>query len=174
MLQLSPKIRFLIVRGFPIPFILMGIVITYMGVRTLYYGSESESWPITTGRIKSSNMDYTAAPKREQQERSGSYHAEILYQFKVQGKIYSGDRIAFGGYGETGEEYVQKLLNRFPEGKLVRVYYKADDPEVCALQPGQKSEAWYIPIVGLAFVLFGTLAAVFLPKLLQDKNIIAK
>lgn len=145
-----------------------------MGLRTLYYGSESESWPSTTGRIQSSEMDYTAPPKKEQEERSGSYHAEIVYEFKVQGMTYTGDKIAFGGYGETDQEYVQGLLERFPKGSLVRVYYKEDNPEVCVLEPGLKSEAKYIPGFGIAFVLFGTLAAVFLPKFLQDKNIIGK
>lgn len=61
--------------------------------------------------------------------RSGqSFLAEVKYQFQIDGKSYTGDRLSFFNTRETREENAKNKLVPYPIGVKVNVFYDASNP----------------------------------------------
>jgi hypothetical protein len=154
----SPGMRFFFARVFPLPFILIGMLIFYYGWRELSQARESTGWPSAEGTIQSSAVEVRTSRK------SRTYHAAIWYQFDVDGQTHSGNSVSFGDYGSSSSSRAQNIVNRYPQGKAVRVYYLRRNPDTCVLEPGLRLQAWFLPIFGLIFFTAGTLMAILLPR----------
>lgn len=160
--QMSPKIRFFFSRVFPIPFLLIGAVTCYFGWQNLERAKQSSNWPTAAGIIQHSSVEY-----HRSDDGGGTYHAELYYDFDVQGTTYSGDRVAFGDYGSSDASHARRIVNKYPKGKEVTVYYLPKNPEVTVLEPGQKTQVWFLPAIGLVFFLVGVAMAVYLPRTMK-------
>jgi len=152
-------------RLFPLPFIVVGALTLYLGGRSVYRAKESVTWPMTEGRIQNSTVEYHRGSKG-----SGTYRAEVLYTFTVEGQIYRGNRVAFGDYGSSNPSHSQHIVNRYPKGAVVPVRYRPTEPDICLLEPGVQGQTWFLPGFGLVFFLAGTLMAVFLPRALKKQE----
>jgi hypothetical protein len=156
--------RFFFLRVFPLPFILVGALTLYFGGRSVYRARDSAAWPLTDGRIQNSAVEYRRGDKG-----GGTYHAEILYTFTVDGQTHSGNHVAFGDYGSSNPSHAQSIVNRYPKDSVVPVRYLPSDPDLCVLEPGLKGQTWFLPGFGLVFLVSGILMAVFLPKLIKKQ-----
>ncbi len=154
----SPGMRFFFSRVFPLPFILIGILILYYGWRGLSQARESTGWPSAEGTIQSSAVEVRTSRK------SKTYHAAVWYQFDVDGQTHSGNSVSFGDYGSSSSSHAQNIVNRYPQGKAVRVYYLRSDPDTCVLEPGLRLQTWFLPVFGLIFFTAGIFMAIFLPR----------
>lgn len=159
---MSPRMKFLFARIFPLPFIIVGLAILLFGIKSIVDAQESENWPASEGTIQNSAVEY-----HSDSDGPGTYHAEVFYQFSVNGQMRSGKTVAFGDYGSSDPSHAQEIVNRYPKGAPVKVYYKSDDPGVCVLEPGMKTQAWFMPGFGAIFFVVGSLMFVFLPKLMR-------
>ncbi len=155
--------RFFFARLFPLPFILIGALTLYHGAKSLQRARESVSWPTTEAVIQRSSVEYHRGSKG-----GGTYHAEILYEFTVNDRVFSSDQVAFGDYGSSNPSHARRIVNNYPQGKKVAVHYQRENPEVCVLEPGVKAQAWFLPGFGLVFFVVGCLMAVFLPRLMAN------
>lgn len=165
MRQMSSGMRFFFSRLFPLPFLLAGVFTLYFGVRGLYQANESTTWPVADGTVQSSTVAYHSGGKG-----GGTYHAEVRYQFVVNGQTRSGHKVAFGDYGSSSPSHAQNIVNRYPEGQAVKVHYRAGDPDTCILEPGLHGQAWLLPGFGFIFFVAGSLMAVFLPRLMRPSE----
>jgi hypothetical protein len=163
--QMSSGMRFFFSRLFPLPFILAGAFTLYFGVRGLHRANESTTWPVADGTIQKSTVEYHSSS-----EGGGTYHAEVLYQFTVDGVTHSGNKVAFGDYGSSNPSHAQNIINRYPKGKDVTVHYRAGNPDTCILEPGLRGQTWFLPGFGLVFLVVGSLMAIFLPKLMKKSE----
>lgn len=157
--QMSPGMQFFFTRIFPLPFIIIGALTLYFGGRSLWRAKESMTWPMVDGRIQNSEVRYRSGSKG-----GGTYHAEVLYTFAVDGKTHSGNMVAFGDYGTSNPSHARDIVERYPKDKAVNVWYLPADPDVCVLEPGRKGQAWAWPAIGLLFLVMGALMAIFLPR----------
>ncbi len=146
----------------PMLFIIIGALILYFGFRNLERAMESPSWPTAQGRITQSSVG-----SHRNDEGGRTYHAEVLYKFKVNGTIFSSNRVAFGDYGSGDPSNAQSIVNRYPEGKNLTVYYMEDHPDISVLETGIKGQTWFIPGGGLLFLGAGIVLAFF--SYLQNK-----
>ncbi len=165
---MPPGIKFFFSWVFPLIFVAVGASLAVFGVRGLLRARDSVAWPSVQGRIVESSV--------ERHHRSGSkggssstYHAEILYEFAVDGTTYNGTRVAYGDYGSSNPSHARRIVNRYPAGKNVAVYHLPGNPEECLLEPGVKGQAWVLPGIGLIFFGAGILMTVFLPIALRKK-----
>jgi hypothetical protein len=156
---MTPAIKFLFSRLFPWPFIIVGALVSWFGVRSLLRAEDSVKWPTVQGVVQSSSMEYHSGGKG-----GGTYHAHVLYNYNLNGTAFSGDRIAYGDYGSSNPSHAQEIVNRYPAGAKVTVYYMRTNPEECLLEPGIKAQAWFLPGFGIVFLVAGVAMAVFLPK----------
>jgi hypothetical protein len=160
--EISPLIRLFWFRMFPLPFIVVGSFLLFTGIKELYLSSQSVSWPIVQGTIQRSSVEYQIG------NDCGTYHASILYQFEINGQTHSGNRVAFGDYGASDSSHAKNIVNHYPQGSNVKIYYSATDPDICVLEPGLVGQTWFKPGLGAIFITSGLL--IFLVPIFVDKK----
>ena len=85
---------------------------------------------------------YPSAPgeitQSEVRERGGgknhSIREEIHYRYTVAGQERIGDRVRFHGMSSGGRSAAQKLVDAYPAGRKVQVFYRSADPGDAALE----------------------------------------
>jgi len=163
---IPPSVRFFFFRIFPWPFIIAGAILLGFGLLGVIRARASTEWPTARGEIVSASV--------ERHQRSGTgagrsggttYHAEVLYDFSIEGTKYSGTRVAFGDYGASDAAHARNIVNRYPKGERVSVHYMPDNPEVCVLEPGTKVQTWLLAGIGLIFFCVGSGMALLLAKI---------
>ncbi|MDD2241261.1 MAG: DUF3592 domain-containing protein [Kiritimatiellae bacterium] len=167
--QVSPRMVFFFSRIFPFIFLIVGASVAFFGIRGLVRAKASVGWPSSQGKVIESSV--------ERQRSSGSkgsgitYHAEILYEFTVDGTTFNGDRVAYGDYGSSSSSHARRIVNRYPKGKSIAVHYMPSNPEECLLEPGIKGQSFFLPGFGLIFFTVGSLMAFFLPKAMRKQGV---
>ena len=127
------------------------------------------SWRQTHGRIVASASEARDVHKIES-ETAGSDQsrhfvsqetmvtrnfAMLRYEFEANGRTYSGSRVDLAA--EHGDFEVADTLRRYPEGKIVEVYYDPENPEHCVLERLDRSKlrAGCLAVVFLVALIFG-------------------
>jgi hypothetical protein len=162
---MSPGMRFFFGRIFPLIFVIVGALVLYFGFRDLQRAKASAAWPTAQGMVQRSSVEYHRGSKG-----GGTYHAEIMYEFTVDKTTFSGADVAFGDYGSSNPSHARRIVNKYPQGKRVPVYYMPENPDVCVLEPGLKGQTWVLPAVGFIFFAIGNLMVIFLPRTMRRKE----
>ena len=142
--------------------VLMSLVFIAIGTGMLYYArrvsakaQQSLSWPSTEGVISHS------AVLLQTQQTSGSnnavtYKADVAYRYKVRGRDYSSARITLADFSSSGGR-AQGIVNRYPDGAPVTVYYNPVDPSDAVLERGGTAGIGVLYIIGGVFAVAGVL-----------------
>ena len=137
-----------------------GIIFTLVGALSFYffgwpplkYAYESESWPSTSGTVTKSEVDSWMKDGKSQ------YAAVIKYTYQVEGKEYISYNIGVNNSSANNNMSAAKdLVQEYPVGKTVDVFYDPELPDAAALKPGVR--AGDIAIAGgmLLFAIIGLL-----------------
>jgi hypothetical protein len=160
--EISPRqltiIKFIFSRIFPLPFIIAGTLLFCFGVKGLLIAHASIGWPHTNATVISSAVK-SRSPVRGQTQ----HQAEVHYEFILQEKRYHG----YHSDSSTNAGYAMSLVERYPNGSRITVYYKPDNPAESLLEPGLALKTWIMPLGGLMFFIPGILMAIFLPRLMK-------
>ena len=141
---------------FPFIFILMGLGIIIAGLRNMAHAYSSTQWPNVEGTISKSQIRKSLAySSKGGGNRRTNYHADIEYQFSVDGKAYVGNKITLEDSGNSDRSHAKKIIDAYPKQKIVQIYYKASNPKLAVIEPGIRGIAWFIPIIGLVFFVPG-------------------
>ena len=151
-------------RLFPLIFILVGSIVTFFGGRGLVRAYGSVDWPTAQGKVVISSIDVQQSKTSGSTKSTTSYHAEIQYEFTVDGISIDGDRVAYGDYGTGNSNHASSIVKRYPVGKEVTVHYMPGNPEQAQLEPGMRAQALILPGVGLVLFIAGCLVAVLFHK----------
>lgn len=111
---------------------LIALVVLLGAVRGWLAASASRAWPSVSGRVLNSSLIRT--PRRGT-SGGGSYIPMIVYEYQVDGRVYRSQRYSFGtqiGTGFTG--IASRVVNQYPEGSAVEVYYNPDNPSEAVLK----------------------------------------
>lgn len=127
----------------------------------------AKNWIATTGKVTRSEV--RALKNREMENRARIRNQPFVsFEFTVQGKRYTGDRISLGEYISEGD--IEATLARYPVGAQVTVYYDPHNPQRSVLERA-------LPAVGkeLAGVLafFGVGAVLVLLAIARGPALIA-
>ena len=88
-------------------------------------------WPIADGVVTKSTTHDVMTEHGKHEE------ADITYAYAVNGTRYQNDTIAFGVFrGMTTPGHAHNVLERFPQGAAVAVYYDSHRPNISCLQRG--------------------------------------
>ena len=71
----------------------------------------------------------------------------------MQGTSYSGDRIEYGTLGKDNPAHAERIVDNYPKGKNVRVYYMPGQVTESILEPGITLSTWFR--MGFGFAFFG-------------------
>jgi hypothetical protein len=142
-------------------FIAIGIAMLGVGLNLVFQSLRCKSWPTTQGTIQSAEIGQHRGSKG-----GTSYSADVSYGYSVRQTHYTGTKIAFGMMSASAS-YARGVLNRYPVGAKVPVYYSPNDPGTAVLEPGIHGGVWICFGVGSVFVLFGIM---FLLLMKQQRN----
>lgn len=161
-----------------------GAAATFFGSREVLKAKASSDWPTTQGKIIESSVKQET--HRRKPGQSGHlmekiYRARISYEYSVDGVTLTGTRIAYwnkrikikndakiGTGTSNGKRKAQRIVDltqahsivdRYPKGKAVSVYYMPDNPEICMLEPGLALQAFVAPTVGVFMLFIGGVIA---------------
>jgi hypothetical protein len=156
----SPMMKFFFMRIFPWPFMLVGTLVLFFGVRGVIRGNASVGWPTVPGIVQESSVEYQSSSK------GGTYHARVRYTYDLEGATHSGSRVTYGDLGTSDPSHAQGIVNRHPAGKAVTLHYMPGDPDESVLEPGAGFSTWILPLFGFFFATAGILMFVFLPRVM--------
>ena len=168
--NMPPAMKFVFKWIFPYIFVITGAITAFLGIRDLILANASTNWPSTQGQIIESSVESHQSSGKN--GNSTTYQAKIQYKFTLDDNTFNGTCVSYGDYGSSDPSHAEKIVNKYPKGLNIDVYYMSDTPEECVLEPGIKTQAYFLPAFGLLFITTGSLMAIFLPKLIKKQEIL--
>lgn len=111
--------------------LLAALVFSWLQIQEI---NNSRSWPAVEGTIVTSGISQSIDTNKSG-SRSTKYDIYVHYDYVVDGMPYSGNRIAIRGTRYSSHSSAQSELQRYPVGRVVKVYYNPQDPEKSVLKP---------------------------------------
>jgi hypothetical protein len=84
------------------------------------------------------------------------YKPKVVYEYQIMSQKYTGERITFGGLPTT-RMGAAKVVQQYPAGAQVTVYYDPGSPTQAVLEPGTGSGLWVGIIFSASLFIFGLL-----------------
>ena len=125
---------------------------------------DAENWPTTQGEVLETRI--TSHTSTDSSSRSGSggsnttYKPRVLYRYSVEGETLENHIVQMMTSYDSRAE-AQEVLDRYPIGSTVSVYYKEEEPSKSLLEPGLSAESQLV-ITIFTYVPFGLLFIVAL------------
>jgi hypothetical protein len=144
------------------PVFLLGSYLLVKGLRNIQMSLASVRWPKAAGMVVSSVTTRTAPTedrirRRADEDRLPDYATfgtDTKIGYAVNGREYTTNVLHFGQtLGSSNRSDAALLSLRYPAGKEVPVSYNPGSPSVAVMNPGLHSEAFWLPGVGLAFLV---------------------
>jgi len=162
----QPMIK-LVLMGYIVPYVffIVGSLIVYSGMRTYFNASASTDWPQTLGVVTSSAVreDHSSDPD------GVTYHADVVCEYILDGEKHSTDVVHFGERGASWSSHAENIVERYPVGKRVQVFYDPSDHENAVLEPGTSFMMYFIPVIGLFAMVPGGWMILNCPKIIRNE-----
>ncbi len=126
----------------------IGLLTVVSNARSVYLGAASQAWPSVRGTVLS------AAVLQRDDPESTDYIPEIRYRYRINAVAHTGSRINFGKSIMATKKNSEKIIQTYPPGSTVAVYYDPVRPHESTLEPG-------CPMGGLVRMGIGFLLIVF-------------
>jgi hypothetical protein len=149
---------------FPLPFLFLGGLVLYFGLRDLSLAQLSADWPAVPGTVKSSGISWSHG------DDSDSAFAKVVYTYEVEGISHTSDQFSYGDYGSSDTSHADSIVSRYAAGQSVTVYYDPLDPSKAVLERGANFSSYITPALGGSFVLVGVAMLCFFPSLLASAD----
>ena len=114
--------------------------------------ADSQSWPSTKGIV---------AAAKVVESGSGSdieYTPEVEYAYSVLGKDYFSSRIEICPHNEDTRTAAEAVVENFPSGSHVEVYYDPTQPEFAVLVRGNREAPAFDRGMGFILILIGIIS----------------
>lgn len=126
------------------------------GVQAYLSAEDSSRWPSVQATITLSEIagEYTDSVKSYWVVRPS-----IKYAYEVEGQAFEGDRLTFRSIKRSfgmAEHGLERLLNKYPVGQPVQVYFNPADPSQSVLEAGGSTDMLMPTLIGLSIMLFST------------------
>ena len=150
--------------GFLVLFVIAWIGFVTYFVNEANEAKEAKNWPTTQGEVLETRI--TSHTSTDNSSRSGSggsnttYKPRVLYRYSVDGETLENHIVQMMTSYDSRSE-AQKVLDRYPVGSTVSVYYKEEEPSKSLLEPGLSAESQLV-ITIFTYVPFGLLFIVAL------------
>ena len=115
----------------------------YLCVTGIYAQYQSQSYPAVTGSITKSKVVTTRDSEGEHS------HAEVEYEFWVDGQQFKGDQLRFGVNVNDGS--ARQTVAKYKAGSEHTIYFQPDDPTVSALSRGLGPSDFFFPMFLVPF-----------------------
>ena len=130
----------------------------FYGINMLIKGKASNSWPVCQGTVISSDIDQESKTD-SYEKQTVSYRANVVYSYLVDGKAFRSNRIAFETYSTSQKGKALTIVNRYPAGEIITVYYDPANPNSAILEKGTGNTVYpaIVIAIGCLCAFLGTL-----------------
>lgn len=135
--------------------LVVGAALTAWGWFNLDQGRASRGWPTAEATIESSQVISRRSSSTTGTRSGRRYNPEIRFEFTVDGKPYTGDRVSFRDDHYGKREPAAEIAARYPVGSTVTVYYPPENPAEAVLEPTYDWSTYIPPGIGLFFFVTG-------------------
>ncbi|MFC1582212.1 DUF3592 domain-containing protein [Planctomycetota bacterium] len=133
----------------------MGLLIVWGGISGYLQGKKMSRWPTVVGIVKISevqgdgkSVEQARRDLKTSIKNSIWYEAHIIYHYEVKGVPYKFNRISLRDIGDTSPVGSQGLVERYPAGMEIVVYYNPEDPAEAILEVEEGATLLAAMIVG--------------------------
>lgn len=130
---------FLILLGFFIAFV--GGFFTYLMWKSYERADAMHDWPQAEAVVLSSAVEEWQHDEYSPME----YRLDILYGYQWEGESRTGDRLTFRGNPFSNKaSTAEGLMEKFPQGKKIKVYINPADANFAIIKPDSKAAGYSI------------------------------
>ncbi len=155
---------FLNILGFVL-FLISAIILVFL-VRYVIITARCSNWPVVVGEVVSAEMKARYKKLAQFTEDShvaaSPYQAEITYSYDIEGNTFTNNQVRPVGKNVwRGAGIAQRVLNLYPKGSKVYIYYNPANPNKSVLDPWIRFSAVAITLptamifLGLGFAFIG-------------------
>jgi hypothetical protein len=158
--------------GFPLffvwTFLFAGIATLGFGIISSMEAFYSRSWPNVEGIITLSQIDTYLSESNTESDTGNiiktttMYHPQVSYNFQVNGQEYHGDVINLDDISTSDVQAAEKIIARYPKGKVVRIFYDPGRPEKAVLEPGLTAGLLIPLTIGTLVTILAIVMIIFL------------
>lgn len=132
----------------------MALMVIAVARAAIKQAQAAQAWPAVEGEIESADVEsFRVLDLRNSFRMSRVFRPAIVYRYRVGGVDLRGSRLHFASRLYSGAPgYAQRVVERYPRGSRVAVYYNPDNAAESVLQP-QVKHLW------IAWTVAGVLAA---------------
>lgn len=142
-------------------FLVLGIVLVYVGLKIRRRAIASASWPRAPGVVTSIDVHASrSSPTRPDAATQTTYHPKITYDYEVGGRRLTGSRLNFSGRHYYSHRKAAAQLDPFPVGEAIEVFYDPADPDMSTLSTAT-SGTWTLVILAGGMVFLGAFLLAF-------------
>lgn len=127
-------------------YLLAGMGVFVWGSSVVYHSYLSSSWPTVEGQIVQSTLRETNVdlPKK---------YPDIRYSYVIYGQVYESRQIRLAQHVNMSSNEATALVERYPVGRQVVVYYKPDDHTTVILEPGLSLSSFSLIFAGMCMFI---------------------
>ena len=127
------------------------IIVFFIRRHSAALQAASVNWPTVEGKVTDAKIHAF-----RDKEKHMNYMGRVWFGYQVNGTNYSSEKISWGGrpYSPvtTG---AQQVLDRYPIGSPVQVYYNPQKPKQSVLEPHEKGGLSTLTWIMVACVILG-------------------
>jgi hypothetical protein len=139
----------------------LGVLGVASGFGRIWHGHASQNWPSAEGEVVYSQTTESDSRNEETHLVSTAFSPRFVYRYEVDGRRHFNNLRRFGRVEGSDAAWAAEIASRYPMGAKVPVRYLPSDPDIAVLEPGNGSEAWWLPGAALVSLLFGMAVLVF-------------
>ena len=140
----------------------IGILLIVLHQKNKKKAEKSLSWPETGGTVIKSEVvtGESVFSSDDDGESQPMYSAEINYTYQVDDMLYTSNRISFAGKASYSRpDKAEAILERYPEGSSVTVFYNPDQHDLAVLERSAKGSGALFA-AGIVFLGIGVITLI--------------
>ena len=144
----------------------VGLGALIIGVKDIIAANSSKGWPTVSGTITRSKVlvsEHKTSRTNQPSKTEDYYSPDVAYKYIVNGMTMKGDTIRYGL--ATNRAQAEKIVQQYPKGKEVEIYYNPRNPGQSVLQPGYFGGLLFFPVMGLIGIVAGVFSWWFIKDL---------
>ncbi|MCI5141791.1 MAG: DUF3592 domain-containing protein [Candidatus Electrothrix sp. ATG1] len=134
----------------------IGLGALVIGVKDIVNANSSKGWPTVSGTVIRSKVlvsEQTTSRSNQTSQTDDYFSPDVAYSYVVDGNTLKNDNIRYGL--ATNKSAAEKIVQQYPKGGEVEIYYNPSDPVESVLQPGYVGGLLFYPIMGVVAMLAG-------------------
>ena len=136
--------------GVALLFGLFGVKIFLSYQHTKQKLADSQFWPEGEAKVVAAEVERIV--RRDEDSRTITFLPRVAYTYSVEGLEYHGDQIGFGKFEFSAANKADAIVDHFPVGHTVKVFYNPLDPKESVLERTIYRPSSYF-ISGIIFIL---------------------